>query len=362
MVSLPLVFIDSLPKGDYLVLLGLFIAMAIVFNIAAIVLLKILKHLAGKTKTDLDDRILDTITLPLRIFAFISAAYFAIQFSFPDAKLFGMNVLDEYVILFYALIAITLARITDVFMIWYGNEIVPKTESKLDDEVFPFVRNIIKVVIYLIFIVFILERMGIAIAPLLAGLGIAGLAVGLALQDTLTNFFAGIHILTDKPFKEGDIVLIDGTNPQVTGAIDSIGWRSTRIKTADNNFVIVPNAKLAQSVITNFYTPNQKVQQVFEIGVSYDEDVKNVEKVILDTLKNLQQTSGFFSKTEEPWVRLDQFGDYSLVFKYGYFISKYDQRFDAKKQVNTAIFYAFKENKIEIPFPVYSIIQKGKKL
>ncbi len=357
---MPLLLIDALPKEDYLVLLGLFVALAILFNVVVIVLLKILKHLAGKTKTNLDDKLLEAITMPLRVFAVVSAAYFAIQYSFSDAKIFGMSVIDEYVILFYVIIAVSLAKISDVFMIWYGKEIVPRADSKMGEDAFPFVRNIIKVVIYLIFIVFILERMGIAIAPLLAGLGIAGLAVGLALQDTLSNFFAGIHILTDKPFKEGDIILIDGTNPAVTGAIDSIGWRSTRLKTADNNFVIVPNAKLAQTLITNFYTPNQKVQQVFEIGVSYDEDVKNVESVLLDTLKQLRASSEIFSKTDEPWVRLDKFGDYSLVFKYGYFITKYDKRFEAKKQVNTEIFYAFKKNKIEIPFPVYSIIQKVK--
>jgi MscS family membrane protein len=358
MISMPLAFIDSLPKWDYLVFIGLFLALAIAFNLAVIVIIKLFKHIAGKTKTDLDDKILDALALPLRIFATVSAAYFSIQFSFPGMKLFGMDIIDEYVIIFYALIAVSLARLADVFLIWYGKEIVPKTESRLDDEVFPFVRNIIKVVIYVIFIVFMLERLGIAIAPLLAGLGIAGLAVGLALQDTLTNFFAGIHILTDKPFKEGDIISVDGTNPTVTGSIDSIGWRSTKIKTADNNFVIVPNAKLAQSVITNFYAPDQKVQQIAEIGVSYDMDVKKVEEVILSTLKGVQSTNEFLSKSDEPWVRLDRFGDYSLIFKYGYFITKYDKRFEVKKQVNTDIFYAFKENKIEIPFPVYSIIQK----
>jgi small-conductance mechanosensitive channel len=314
--------------------------------------IKIFSFLARKTKTDLDDKIIEKLNTPLRLFATISAIYAAIQYSFPGFVFFGMPVPSIYLVLFYALLAVAVNRVADVFLVWYGREIVPNTSSKVDNEIFPFLRNIIKIAIYAIFAVFVLEQLGVAIAPLLAGLGIAGLAVGLALQDTLSNFFAGIHILTDKPFREGDFISLDNG---VSGTIDTIGWRSSRIKNLDGNHIIIPNGKLSQSVITNYYAPDQKAQIIGEIGVSYEMDIDSVEKIIFDSIKLVQSRNDYFSKAEEPWVRFDKFGEYSLIFKYGYYVTKFEKRFGILKDLNRELFYTFKKNGIEIPFPVYTI-------
>lgn len=343
-------------SGDYLVFAGLIVALSVIFNLLAILALKLFSYVAGKTKTDLDDKIIEKLKMPLQFFATISAIYIAIQYSFPGSVLLGAPAGTIYIIVIYLLLAVAVSRVTDIFLVWYGREIVPNTSSKLDDEVFPFLRNIIKIAIYAIFSVFILEQLGIAIAPLLAGLGIAGLAVGLALQDTLSNFFAGIHILTDKPFKEGDFISLDNG---FSGTIDTIGWRSSRIKTLDNNHVIIPNGKLSQSVITNYYSPDQKAQVVAEIGVSYDSDIDSVERVIIGALKIVQSRNEYFSKTDEPWARFDKFGDYSLIFKYGYFVTKFDKRFAILKDLNRELLYSFRKNGVEVPFPVYTIRSEG---
>jgi small-conductance mechanosensitive channel len=179
------------------------------------------------------------------------------------------------------------------------------------------------------------------------------LAVALALQDTLGNFFGGVHILVDKPFREEDYVKMDNG---IEGVIKQIGWRTTKINTfPTNNLIIVPNSKIANSILENFSYPNEKTGIVQTIGVDYKEDVEQVETILLDTLlKTAEKTNGIIDK-ESVWVRFDSFGDFSLNFKYGYLVNDWSNKGSASRSTNKAIFYAFKENNINIPFPVRTI-------
>lgn len=347
----------SLPGGKPVAFGVLFIISILISYTLASFFIKIFSFLSRRTKTTLDDEILKRLKTPLFIFFLLTGIEISILAFYEDTSISGVALTDLYIISIFILIAFTINRLIDALLVWYGREIAIARKQK-KEEAFPFVRNVVKVLIYVAFLVIILERLGIEVAPLIAGLGIAGLAVALALQDTLSNFFAGIHILADRPVREGDYVRLENN---MEGTIEHIGWRSTKLKRLDNTEVIIPNAKLAQSTIINFSVPNEKMWVLYEIGVGYEEDIDKVEKIIYNALKKVQNEHPDFVKDSEPWVRFDKFGDYALIFKYGYMVTNYNGQFAALKAVNRELFYAFKKNKINIPFPIRTIYSEKKK-
>ena len=148
--------------------------------------------------------------------------------------------------------------------------------------------------------VLVSDALGISLAPALTAFGIGSLAVALALQDTLSNFFAGVCIIFDKPVRLGDFIRID---PSYDGYVESIGWRSTHIRTPSNTIVIVPNTTLSKAIITNFSLPTPQVASSVRIDVSADSDIDRVEEVLTDEAKRALDVPGVV-RTPEPSVAL----------------------------------------------------------
>jgi small-conductance mechanosensitive channel len=124
------------------------------------------------------------------------------------------------------------------------------------------------------------DAIGISLAPVLTALGVGSLAVALALQDTLTNFFSGISLVTDKPVRPGDFIRLEGTSSE--GYVETLGWRSTHLRSLDGGVVVIPNATLAKGVITNFGTTNPRLVLRVQVDVTLDSDVNRVEAVLAD--------------------------------------------------------------------------------
>jgi len=142
-------------------------------------------------------------------------------------------------------------------------------------------RGIIRIVVTVLAAIMALESIGVPVAPLLTTLGIGSLAVALALQETLANFFAGLHLLADRPVRPGDYIKIhDGEE----GFVETIGWRSSRLRTTKNNIVIVPNQKLSQAILTNFHLPVSNVAMSVAVTVAVDSDAEAVDKLFNDEL------------------------------------------------------------------------------
>lgn len=337
--------ISSIPGGEKAFFVLILVLSLFFSYLASVSVMAILSFLTRKTKTTLDDEILKKLRMPLFGFLLLTAVYMAALAFYKEATVFGLNVFDLYLSVTFVITAFAINRVIDALLAWYGREITTTKRDKKRKDAFPFVRNVVKIIIYIVFLAIILERLGIEIAPLLAGLGIAGLAVALALQDTLSNFFAGLHILADKPFREGDYIRLESG---LEGTIDSIGWRSTKLRQAANSQVIIPNAKLAQNVIINLSMPDERISVAYDINISSDEDVKEVEDVILVTLKTVQAANPDLFKDDMPWVRLEKFGDVALIFRYGYTVNSYAAQFNALKAVNEALFYAFKKKNIKL--------------
>ena len=348
----------SIPEGSFLMFIVLVIGLSIAFELILLLLRTIAKFIAGKTTTSLDDDLIKAFSSYFPLIAIITAIFLSAVIVYPGLIIGGYSGFDIYLMLLLAVSAFLLAAIIDVFLVWYGIQIQPpKRKSISRKRIFPFVRNVVKVAVYLLFFVFILQIAGFDTTALITGLGIGGLAVALALQGTLSNFFGGLHILIDKPFKEGDYIILQTGQG---GVVDRIGWRTTKIFTLGKDEIVVPNAKLAESILKNYSTPGDETGVIYEIGVSYDSSINKVLQTLKQIAKNVEKKNKSMVK-KSFFVRLDSYGDYALKFKFGYRVYGYVNQWNVLGDFNKDMSKEFKKNKIEIPYPVMVVKKEEKK-
>jgi len=203
------------------------------------------------------------------------------------------------------------ARSLGVLLEWYMGSRAVRRKVAADQGLIRFLRRVTTIIIYAIGLLILLDYLGISITPIVAGLGIGGLAVALALQPLLGNFFAGTQIVSDRVVQVGDYIEMDnGTR----GYISDIGWRSTRIRTVYNNLVIIPNSRLADSIVTNYQNPSTAMGITVNAGVSYSSDLVHVERVALEVVREVIAEMDVAVKEFEPIFRYEQFGDSNIDF------------------------------------------------
>ncbi len=311
---------------------------------------RVIKPLLAKTKTDLDDLLFAAIRGPAKLFIVMLGAYYALVSNFPSLHLFGSSLEGILAILLIAGVGHTFANAAGVFLKWYDSRLAEKQAARKD--VFPFARKIVIALIYLATLLVILPRMGVEITPLLASLGIAGLAVALALQDSLKNFFAGIYLLADRPIRSGEYIALDSDQSRIIGFVEEIGWRSTRIRTRSNYSYIIPNERLASSIIANFSRGEGKwVTATVEVSVAYESDLAKVKKTLVDAVKAVAKANKSISLREEPVARIDAFGDSAINMKLFFQVHEYTDQLQVADEVRGEILSAFEKSGIEIPYP-----------
>ncbi len=206
-----------------------------------------------------------------------------------------------------------------------------------------------KALIIIIGLLITLDSLSISISPLLTTLGIGGLAVALAFKDTLANFFAGLYILADEPIRTGDYIKIEG-GPE--GYVVGVGWRSTRIRTLANNIVVIPNAKVSESIITNYFLPERRMSLLLNISVSYGSDSRKVEGILLDEAKRAAGEVEGLLTDPAPSVRLiPGFGESSLNFTLICQIREFVDQYSVQHELRHRILGRLRKEGIEIPFP-----------
>jgi small-conductance mechanosensitive channel len=195
----------------------------------------------------------------------------------------------------------------------------------------------------------LLDNLGISLTAVWTTLGVGSVAIALALQDTLSNFFAGIYMRLDSPVRVGDYIKLDGGNE---GFVVQIGWRSTRIRTLPNNIVVVPNAKLATAVITNYSMPESQMSLLVPISVSYDSDPERVERILIEeSLKAAREVEGLLAEPA-PFVRfIPGFGESSLDFTLICRVATYVDQYLAQHELRKRILARFRKERIQIPYP-----------
>lgn len=217
------------------------------------------------------------------------------------------------------------------------------------------IRKITNTVLATIGILLALVAADVDISPLLAGGAIGGIVIGLALQDTLSNLFAGLYMAFDRPIRVGDFIkLEDGQE----GYVEEIGWRNTRVRMMSNDMVMLPNSRLSQSTITNFYLPKNDTSVLVYCGVSYDSDLQRVEDVAVEVGQEVQNRIPGAQKDWTPLVRWQEFADSSVNFMVIIRVVEHDQKWLLKSEFIKALHKRFAEEGIEIPFPIRTTILK----
>lgn len=213
-------------------------------------------------------------------------------------------------------------------------------------------RGSLRIIVLCTGVLIILSTLGISITPILASLGIGSLAIALALQPTLENFFSGIQILADKPIRVGDYIELESGEQ---GFVEKIGWRSTWIKMLPNNVVIIPNAALAKSKVINYYYPEKQLSVPVDVGVHYDSDLEHVERVTLEVAREILISHKWGIDNYDTFVVFHTFDSYSINFTVMLRAEEYFNRFFIKSAFIKALHKRFKQENIIIPYPINAL-------
>jgi small-conductance mechanosensitive channel len=214
---------------------------------------------------------------------------------------------------------------------------------------------VVRVLFALVAVVIILENLGIHLTAVWTTLGVGSVAVALALQETLSNFFAGLYIMADRPIRPGDYIQLDSGQE---GFVLRVGWRSTTMRTRRNNLVVVPNSTLAKAVITNYSLPEARMAYVMQVGVAYGTDPDRVEKILLEVARQamVESVEGLLAEPE-PMVRfIPGFGESSLDFSLIVHLRQIADQFLVQSELRKRIVKRFGQEGIQIPFPIRTLV------
>ena len=212
--------------------------------------------------------------------------------------------------------------------------------------------NITRVVVLAIGFLVVLQTLGISIAPLLTALGVGGLAVALALQDTLANLFAGVHILASKTVQPGDYIRLSSGEE---GYVVDINWRNTTIRELSNNLVIIPNGQLAGTNMTNFNRPEQEMTLLVQVGVGYDSDLEHVEEVTMEVVAEVMKDVSGALPEHEPAVRFHTFGDSRISFTVILGVGEFSDQYRIKHEFIKRLHKRYQNEGIRIPAPARTV-------
>jgi small-conductance mechanosensitive channel len=320
------------------------------------IILKIAESISKKTKDNLDDIVIEHMRRPIFLGVTIGTVFIAAIKS--ELFLPHMAWIKKAAVLFAILITTYgLIRFVKALFLWYGEKEDRRLKIPIDDRYLKIFRKGINVLILVIGIIIVLDQLNVSITPFITSLGIGGLVIALALQESLGNFFAGFNIITEKSIKIGDFLKLDSG---IEGIVDDITWRVTKIKTIESNIILVPNSKLAQSIITNYDNAQKDMDFKIEVGVSYESDLEKVEKITIDAAKKVQETCEGATKGFHPYVRYHTFADSNINFRVTLHINTYDDNRRVTHEFIKVLKKAYDKNKITINYPVRAVYMRKK--
>jgi len=211
-------------------------------------------------------------------------------------------------------------------------------------------QSVARGVVFIVGLLVLLDALGIQITPILTALGVGGLAVALALQDTLSNLFAGVHLLADKPIRVGDYVKVADT---VEGHVVDIGWRSTRVRMLQNVVVTIPNKRVAESMITNYDMPESRLALPIRVAVDYGADPDLVQRILVEeTTGALNEVPGLLAEPEPSARLIPGFGEFSLDFTLICHVKSFNDQFLVQHELRKRILRRLGAEGIRIPVQV----------
>lgn len=329
----------AIPAGVLLITIGIGLGLRYF-------LFRFLRAHAARTATKIDDILITSLRVPIIFWFIILGLDLASKtVPFSDAIL---KAIDKAMLVLW-ITSLTMA--TASFAINVIKEYAHRFATRLAAT--GVIQTTVGISIYVLGALFILDLLGVSITPIITALGIGGLAVALALQDTLSNLIAGFHITMSGTVRVGDYIKLDSG---AEGYVQDVGWRSTTIRQLSNNLVIVPNLKLSQSIITNYHLPIPQLSVLIPFSVSYDTDVDFVEKVVVEEAKAAAEVIPGLLTDPEPFVRfIPGFGESALQFTLICQVREFVDQYAVQHEIRKRILKRFRKEGIRIPFPTQLI-------
>ena len=294
----------------------------------------------------LTQNLADSLRGPVLIWIVILAVHLALQSSALPARFTNWTT-ELLRVLFILSLTLMGMRFAGELIRYHGSQIPGATP------VTTLSQTLAQLTVLIIGVLIILNQLEISITPILTALGVGGLAVALAMQDTLSNLFAGFYVAVARQVRLGDYIKMDG-GPE--GYVTDISWRSTTIQTLGNNLVFVPNSKLAQAIVTNYYLPEKRLPVQLPVSVSYDSDPRQVERILLDVAAAVVRDMPAMLAEPAPSVSWDPgFGDSWLGLSLNYSVTDFAAQYTVRNELRQRIFGRFREEGIRMPYPTRTI-------
>jgi len=306
-----------------------------------------IKEAAKKTKTQLGDVLLNALNKPLALLIF-TTGFFILEKAVPASKYQQSHSYLVAALRCVTILAVILflENLLEGLIKTYSHKIEILKSSK------GAVVGIVRTVVIGLGLLILLDSFGISITPLLASLGIGSLAVALALQPTLENFFSGVQLVIDKPIKVGQFIKLESGEE---GYVHKIGWRSSWVRMLANNTVVIPNKVLVNSKVLNYYYPETETAVSVEVGVHYDSDLEKVEKATIEVAKDVMKTVTGGVASFEPFIRFHTFDDFSINFTVILRCREFVDNYLIKHEFIKRLHKRYAKEGIIIPYPIRAI-------
>ncbi len=335
--------------GEIIVSILIFLITIIVGWAVYIIFERYIKRFAEKTKTKLDDLIIQNIKMPVYLLILIAGIYFAVT-SLPFVENYAFYVDSFFKVAEILLVAFAIFRILNVLVEWYA-ERREKKGKEVSKHLLSLFKKIIQGTIALFALLGILSIFHIDLSGVVVGLGVGGLAIGFAMQNILSDIFSAFTIYFDRPFEVGDFIIIG----EYMGTVKKIGIKSTRIELLQGEELVVSNKDLINREIRNFKKMRRR-RVVFTIGVTYDTPLEKLKK-IPEIIKDIIDPEKLQYVDHLERVHFKEFGPYSLNFEIVYYLKTkdYTKYMDTQQEINFRIKEAFEKEGIEMAFPTQTI-------
>jgi len=334
---------------SWLIALGILVVSFIAVKVLYWFFANVVKKLTKKTKTNIDDVLIDKLKTPLTYLVLIIGYWVAIHYlKFED----NLSSILENVAYFALIIDLTavLSRVLDALISEVIMPLSEKSESSFDNQLIPVIQKAVRTIIWALGVIIGLDNIGFDITAMIAGLGIGGLALALAAQDSVKNIFAGIMIFLDKPFRINDRIQIDGHD----GIVEEVGLRSTRIRTLEGRIVTIPNCAFTDNSVINV-TSQPALKVKLNLGLTYDTNEDDMQKAI-DILEDIVKNQDAI--TDDYAAGFNGFGDFSLNILFIYYVKPDSHWLDTQTLVNKEILKRFNKEKLDFAFPTQTVLKK----
>ena len=337
---------------DWGIALGIILGAFIATKIAYWIIANVVKKLTKKTKTNLDDVLIETLEKPIIYSILILGYWIAIHYvdlsDNPGILSFLEGVAGIAIIITLTSIV---SRVFDALVTEIVLPYVEKTEGGADNYMLPIIRKVTKSIIWVFGIIIGLDNIGFDITAMIAGLGIGGLALALAAQDSVKNIFAGIMIFLDKPFKMQDRIQIEGFD----GIVEEVGLRSTRVRTLDGRIVTIPNSTFTDNSVVNV-TSQPALKITLNLGLTYDTSEEDMQKGV-DILREIVADNSEILE-QDCAVGFKDFGDFSLGILFLYYIKPEAHWLDSQNTISKDVLKRFNAAGLDFAFPTQTLLNK----